>query len=252
SSGGSGSFRSTFFRLGHAPLLKVYVPSPEGVWLSDDSVLACENELKRSGVAHFLRPGDVVWDCALGSEGNVGRLVWDGGYLIDLDYTYSPGGDVPTYIHSLSLPPAYFHKVIRTGPNPLVHADLSPWANEILAQVQLMQDRHPTDMPTSPESAAGRWVHRSRCRVRGREPIVGAQGLVVDAGWMGTLIVEADGTNDGMAELRERLGVPPPGTKRRSQSHAPKDRARAWRLLRDRSRPGEIWLRAITDKDRLQ
>ena len=44
--------------------------------------MACEKELKRSGVAQFLRPGDVVWDCALGSEGNVGRLIWDGGYLI--------------------------------------------------------------------------------------------------------------------------------------------------------------------------
>ena len=66
--------------------------------------------------------------------------------LQDLDYTFSPGGDIPSYIHSLSLPPAYFHRVVRTGPNPIIHADLSPWAAEILAQVQQMQDRHATDM----------------------------------------------------------------------------------------------------------
>lgn len=95
-------------------------------------------------------------------------------------------------------------------------------------------------------------MHRSRCRVRGREPIVGVQGRTVDAGWTGTLIIETEGTNEGMAELRERLGAPPPGTKRRSTAGPPKERARAWRLLRDRSRPGEIWLRAVTEKDRLQ
>lgn len=29
-----------------------------------------------------MRMGDVVWDVAVGDEGNVGRLVWDGSYLI--------------------------------------------------------------------------------------------------------------------------------------------------------------------------
>lgn len=30
----------------------------------------------------ILRVGDVVWDAAVGDEGNVGRMVWDGNYLI--------------------------------------------------------------------------------------------------------------------------------------------------------------------------
>jgi len=29
-----------------------------------------------------MRIGDVVWDVGVGDEGNVGRLVWDGSYLI--------------------------------------------------------------------------------------------------------------------------------------------------------------------------
>ena len=58
------------------------MPSPDGDWLSDVSVLECEAELKRAGVQHLLRMGDVVWDVAVGDEGNVGRLVWDGSYLI--------------------------------------------------------------------------------------------------------------------------------------------------------------------------
>ena len=78
----TNSFRSPLFKLKRAPLLRVFVPSPEGDWLSDQSILECEAELKRAGVQHLLRVGDVIWDVAVGDEGNVGRLVWDGSYLI--------------------------------------------------------------------------------------------------------------------------------------------------------------------------
>lgn len=80
--GSFNTFQSPLFRLRRAPLLQVFVPSPEGDWLSDASILECEAELKRAGVLHLLRAGDVVWDVAAGDEGNVGRLVWDGNYLI--------------------------------------------------------------------------------------------------------------------------------------------------------------------------
>lgn len=76
------TFRSPLFRMRRAPLLRVFVPSPEGDWLSDKSVLECEAECRRAGVTKLLRMGDVVWDIAVGDEGNVGRLVWDGSYLI--------------------------------------------------------------------------------------------------------------------------------------------------------------------------
>jgi hypothetical protein len=68
-------FRSPLFKLRRAPLLRVFVPSPDEDWLSDSSVLECETQLKR---AKLLWPGDVVWDVAVGDEGNVGRLIWDG------------------------------------------------------------------------------------------------------------------------------------------------------------------------------
>lgn len=81
------TFRSPLFKMRRAPLLRVFVPSPEGDWLSDKSVLECEAECRRAGVMGLLRMGDVVWDIAVGDEGNVGRLVWDGSYLIvSLDF----------------------------------------------------------------------------------------------------------------------------------------------------------------------
>lgn len=83
-------FRSPLYRPRRAPLLQVFVPSIEGDWLSDASVLECEGELKRAGVLHLMRAGDVVWDVAVGDEGNAGRMVWDGSYLIVRGYsTYS-------------------------------------------------------------------------------------------------------------------------------------------------------------------
>lgn len=78
----SNSFQSPLFRLRRSPLLRVFIPSPDGDWLSDKSVLACEAECRRAGVTDLLRIGDVVWDVAVGDEGNVGRMVWDGSYLI--------------------------------------------------------------------------------------------------------------------------------------------------------------------------
>lgn len=75
-------FRSPLFQLGHAPVLRVFVANPEGSWLTDDNVIECEKELKRAGVTPLMRVGDVVWDTAVGDEGNIGRLVWDGNYLI--------------------------------------------------------------------------------------------------------------------------------------------------------------------------
>lgn len=75
-------FRSPLYRIGRAPVLRVFVPSPEGDWLSDASVVECEAELKRSSVLKLLRVGDIVWDVAVGDEGNQGRLIWDGSYLV--------------------------------------------------------------------------------------------------------------------------------------------------------------------------
>jgi len=79
---GVSKFKSPLYRPGRAPVLRVFVPSPEGDWLSDASVVECEAELKRSGVQKLLRAGDIVWDVAVGDEGNLGRLMWDGSYLV--------------------------------------------------------------------------------------------------------------------------------------------------------------------------
>ncbi|KAG8924172.1 hypothetical protein FRC02_010611 [Tulasnella sp. 418] len=140
-----GKFKSPLYRSGHAPLLRVFVPSPDGAWLSDQSVIECERELKRAGVMSLLKIGDIVWDIAAGEDANTGRMVWDGNYLIDLDYTFSPTGEIPRYVDSLAFSPSYWHKIIRSNGNPICHIDLAPFAVEIANNLQLLQDRVQTE-----------------------------------------------------------------------------------------------------------
>ncbi|EAU86636.2 hypothetical protein CC1G_07294 [Coprinopsis cinerea okayama7 len=272
------TFRSPLFRLRRAPLLRVFVPSPEGDWLSDKSVLDCEAECKKAGVLHLMRMGDVVWDIAVGDEGNVGRLVYDGKYLIDLDYTYNPIGDLPKYIPTLAFPPSYFHRVIRTGPvtsNPIAHIDISPWGEEIAANLQLLQDRVKTETPQGAYHNVVRWVHRSSFAIRPparvmqrgtsvngraqphtpRIPIPETDNLFIDSGWYGTIVVETEGTNEALADLQERCGPrafpPRPKPLNPAMAKAREENRKVFRILREKSRPGEIWIRAVSIKERL-
>ncbi|KAF9531441.1 hypothetical protein CPB83DRAFT_891808 [Crepidotus variabilis] len=268
------TFKSPLFRLRRAPLLRVFVPSPEGDWLSDKSVMECEAECRRAGVQPLMRIGDVVWDVAVGDEGNMGRLVWDGSYLIDLDYTYSPTGDLPKYLPALAFPPSYFHRVIRTGhtnSNPIVHIDISMWGEEVAINLQLLQDRVKTETPQGAYHNVMRWVHRSSFQVRpprgpqrqqyggrpptNRVPIPDFESLFVDSGWYGTIVVETEGTNEALADLQDRCGPgafpPRPRGVNGQPTQLQIENRKVFRVLREKSRPGEIWIRAVGLKERL-
>ncbi|KAF8686527.1 hypothetical protein RHS04_00176 [Rhizoctonia solani] len=249
-----GDFRSPLFKSGGAPLLRVFVPSKEGAWLSDASVLDCEKELKRAGALGVLRIGDVIWDAAVGDEGNAGRMVWDGNYLVDLDYTYSTTGELPKYIHSLAFSPSYWHKIIRTSNSPLCHIDLTPYAAEIARNIQLVQDRVQTETPQGGRHTVVRWVHRSRFQTRSGLPIPSASPpATVDRMWDGYIVVEVEGTNEGLADLQARVGnsVRLFPAKTAGMEFGPPTGKSPFRLLRSSSRPGEIWIRAVREKERL-
>ncbi|KIJ95400.1 hypothetical protein K443DRAFT_11409 [Laccaria amethystina LaAM-08-1] len=150
--------------------------------------------------------GDVAWDVAVGDEGNVGRLVWDGSYLIDLDFLLTT--------------------VIRSGltiSNPILHIDVSPWGEESAANLQLLQDRIRTETPQGAYHNVVRWVHRSSFTIRlptkkypsppppnsrgqtqvPRMPIPEAENLFVHSRWYGTIVVETE-TNEALVDLQER------------------------------------------------
>ncbi|KAJ3865056.1 hypothetical protein EV359DRAFT_39688 [Lentinula novae-zelandiae] len=286
-------FRSPLFRTGRAPLLRVFIPSPEGDWLSDASVLECEAELRRAGILsdkdkrgsenkgiNLLRLGDVVWDMAVGDDGNAGRMVWDGSYLIDLDYTYSPIGDLPKYIPGFAFPPSYFHRIIRTASsNPVIRLDIRPWGAQVASNLQLLQERARTETPQGSYHNVVRWVHRSsfnirpptvRPQSRGRTSVdshspvqsripIPNTTLFVDPGWYGKVVVETEGTNEALADLQDRCGpgvFPPRAGGRVPNMNIPNDKEKeeakmVWRIMRERSRPGEIWIRVVNSKEKL-
>ncbi|KAF9481792.1 hypothetical protein BDN70DRAFT_893112 [Pholiota conissans] len=115
---------------------------------------------------------------------------------MDLDYTYSTIGDLPKYLPSLTFPPSYFHRVIRTGAqttNPIVHINISPWGEEIILNLQLLQDRVRTETTSARSSPAN-----------GRIPIPGSNNLFINSEWYGTIVVETEGTNEVPADLQDR------------------------------------------------
>ncbi|KAI6026663.1 hypothetical protein BKA83DRAFT_4246309 [Pisolithus microcarpus] len=282
------SFQSPLFRPNRAALLRVFVPSPDGTWLSDVSVEECEAELRRSatGAVKLLRAGDVVWDIALGDEGNIGRMVWDGGYLVDLDYRYSRLGELSPYFHSLAFPPSYFHRVIRIGAsaghnpqaNPIVYVDVSPWGPEIARNLQLLQERGKAETPHGALHDVVLWVHRSSFKIHPpatteharvhshlrehfphlvprseRRAIPNLPGFFIDPNWYGTVVVEVEGTQEGLSDLQDRCGpgVFPPRPEAITGIVKGVDRRRIWRVIREKSRPGEIWLRVVREKERV-
>ncbi|KIJ38370.1 hypothetical protein M422DRAFT_176820 [Sphaerobolus stellatus SS14] len=250
-------FSSPLYSLNHAPLLWLFLPSPNGAWLSDESVMECEKELKRAGIVGPLRAGDAVWDTAVADEMNAGRLVWDGNCLIDLDYSYSHSGELPRYLNSFAFPPSYFHKVIRSTGNPLDQMDISPWSTDIAANVQLLQDK--TVAETYAQHSILRWTHRTRFIVHPNFPLPNTDPqLIVDPKWVGTVVVEAEGTNEGLADLLGRCNDETCLTQKvlaatggLSVKMAKGDAGRVFRILRARSRPGEIWMRCVREKENL-
>lgn len=77
-----------------------------------------------------------------------------------------------------------------------------------------------------------RWTHRTRFQVTRGTPIPDTN-LSVDAGWEGVLVLEAEGTNEGLADLQLRCGMewfkPQPGVQPKQG-----DGGRVFRLIRER------------------
>jgi hypothetical protein len=70
------------------------------------------------------------------------------------------------------------------------------------------------------------------------------------------VIVEAEGTNEGLADFQARCGpgaFPPRADNVTSKMRNEKEKGsrRVYRVLREKSRPGEIWIRAVREKERV-
>ncbi|PWN40796.1 hypothetical protein IE81DRAFT_202198 [Ceraceosorus guamensis] len=256
---------------GRAAHYRVWVPTadPAG-WMSDSELGLCEAQMYRSGVwDKALLRGDIVWNTAVGDELNAGKLIFDGQYLRDLSYAYDPAGHLPSWCNVLLFPPSYFHNVLRSSSgSPVCYLDILPWRDALLSSMRLVQDHIETTTPHGRYRVA-KWLYRAAVNVTGGQ-IISDEGLqVVDEGWHGRLVIETEGTSEHAKALIARCAGPtatpasraallacvineagrtnakfePPAT--RDAQGAKVETTSAWMILRERSRPGEIWLRPL-------
>ena len=171
----------------------------------------------------------------------------------DLDYSFSNAGEVPPYLHSFSFPPSYFHRILRTTGNPIVQLDIRLWGREVAMNLHLVQDRGHAETyassylfppvwvtndglysPQGGRHVVVRWTHRSKFYVVRNTPIPDTT-LVVDSAWEGSIVIECEGTNEGLADLQVRAGLE--HFKPQAGVHPqPGDGGRVFRLLREKRR----------------
>ncbi|KAM0750219.1 hypothetical protein T439DRAFT_326168 [Meredithblackwellia eburnea MCA 4105] len=232
------------FRPGRAPCLRVWVPT-RATWMTDQEIVEVEREVWRSGVWPYTKRGDIVYNMAVGDFGNEGKLISDGKYLRDFQFTYDLVGHLPPWLNTLLLPPSYYHNVVASSSsNPVFYMSLSPFAGPISEKVALCEERVNVASPGGQGTyAIKRFVYRSFVKLKpgvilGTSGGAGGSGPggidVLHQDWSGTLVLETDGTTEHAAHLISACS---------SKTPVP------FRILREKSRPGMIWLRPVTGNE---
>ncbi|KAK0531995.1 hypothetical protein OC834_002757 [Tilletia horrida] len=251
---------------GRAALFQVWVPCASGSWLSDEELTRCEAELFKAGIWNHLKRGDVVWDCALGEEGNMGRLIFDGQFLRDLSFTFDPIGHLPSWLNILSFSPAHFHGRIRSSTGaPVVFIDMTPFREQIGATLHLVQDSAETVSPNGTRYKVQRWMYRAKVKVT-PGTIISNYGLdCVHIDWAGTITIETEGTIEHARDLITRCFGPNSNAQARLQllqainkgplpplsgedkwSYSDKSEATSpFEIVRAKSKPGQLFVRPV-------
>ncbi|CAD6931560.1 unnamed protein product [Tilletia controversa] len=251
---------------GRAALFQVWVPCSNGAWLTDEELTRCEAELFKAGIWNQLKRGDVVWDCALPDECNLGRLIFDGQFLRDLSFTFDPVGHLPSWLNMFSFSPAHFHGRIRSSTNsPVVFIDMTPFREQVAATLHLAQENAETVSPNGTRYRIQRWVYHARVKVT-PGTIISTYGLdCVHSDWSGTLLLETEGTIEHARDLITRCFGPnstpqarlqllqtvnkgplPPMSGEDKWSYSDKSEATSpFEIVRAKSKPGQLFLRPV-------
>ncbi|KAM0788486.1 hypothetical protein ACM66B_001619 [Microbotryomycetes sp. NB124-2] len=235
------------FKHGRAPVFRVWVPTGQGhgaEWMTTEELIECEREVWRSGVWNELRKGDVVANVAISRLGNLGRVIFDGKYLRDFMFKFDHVGHLPNWLNGICFPPAYFHNVVATStPLPIVYLGLTAFVNQIRSTLTLQESQVPVSSPQG-RYLVKTFVYRGTIRVQPGTIVSSGAGLVGASGpggtevvhddWCGTLVVETDGTNEHAALLVAR---------------ASSNELMPYRIIREKSRPGQLWIRPVMDNE---
>lgn len=225
----AGQWVEPVYRPGKAPVFKVWVPCVDH-WMNNEELAECERELWRSQVWSHLRRGDVCWNVAIGDFGNEGKLLYDGRFLRDLLFEFDEVGHLPSWLNMLDFSPSYFHKVISSSTSaPIFYLDITSFRDEVKRSLKLSEDRVEVASPQA-RYRVKRWVYRAIIRI--------PQGH-----WAGYVVIEIEGTSEQAQELLKRCypTIDDPGTQKLTP----------WRIMRERSRPGKLWIRPVHGSERI-
>ncbi|GAA5921471.1 hypothetical protein JCM3775_003064 [Rhodotorula graminis] len=234
---------SPVYKTGRAPSLRVWVPTRNGEsWMADGEVIECEREVWRSsGAWAQLRRGDVVANVAIPAFGNVGTLVFDGKFLRDLSFEHDVVGHLPAWLNMLGFSPSHFHNIIvASSSNPVFYLSLAPYVDAVRESLVLCKDRVAVSSPQG-NYLVSRYVYRAALHLLAGQMIgdvAGAGGAgpggieVVHTDWAGEIVVETEGTTEAATLLLARVASAEPVP---------------WRILREKSRPGRVWLKPVVE-----
>ncbi|UZJ54024.1 hypothetical protein CBS101457_003344 [Exobasidium rhododendri] len=272
---------------GRAAYYRVWVPAsdPNG-WLTDAELSQCEAQLFKAGVWNFLKRGDVVWNTAVGDRLNEGKYIFDGHYLRDLSYAHDDAGHLPSWLNCVIYSPSYWHNIIKSSsPRPIIYFDISPWKDQILSSLRLVQDHVESYSATGQRYRIAKWLYRSAANVTTGQIISKmSRGLeVVDEGWSGRIVIETEGTAEHAKSLISRCAGPnatpqakaallatvmgdvtaankmmntadtggltrPIQALPATPSSSTEVQNSPWMIMRERSRPGLIWIKLAGDR----
>ncbi|KAG0144059.1 hypothetical protein CROQUDRAFT_724184 [Cronartium quercuum f. sp. fusiforme G11] len=264
---------------GKPAVLKVWVPSLD-TEMSRDELVECERELWKSEVRPYMRKGDVCWNTAMGSTENQGRVLFDGRCLQDLDITWDPVGHLPSWLNMFMFPPSFYHHVITSSTTtPVFFLDLTEFKDQIQATMNLCQDKfnvpshQPQDTRRTSMYRVQRWVYRSVINILPATKTGNVEGMrewdTTDSGvgtihrdWVGKIVIEVDGTAEKARDLIHRCTKASikkiiPLDQMSTYRFASKEKQAAlrmelrksqlspWKIIRERSRPGHLWIQAL-------
>ena len=159
----------------------------------------------------------------------------------------------------MAFPPGYHHNLIASStPSPIMYLDLSPFLAQIRQTLSLVKDNVEVASPQG-RFRVQRYRYRAAVQLRAGA-IVGASaggggagpgGIdVVAPEWEGMLVIDTEGTTEHAEELVRRCSPPqrvaPAGPSRGQQQAAAKATSlQPYRIIRERSRPGKLYVSPI-------
>ncbi|CDO70658.1 hypothetical protein BN946_scf184756.g25 [Trametes cinnabarina] len=249
-----------------APVLRVFVPCTD---LDEPAIMACEEQLVKSGLWEHLSDGDIV--CNFGyvppvpppdgprplpgsgegqREGASQRQKWlmFNGYCLVPYIPPSP----PPLENPLTLPsPFYFANILpafvdpvyilalpQDAPSPLAYPRGYPLPPAPEPDLQLTNVATRVPSPHSPTGFAlvRKYMWLARIAYVGPGSATEA-GMALGKGWWGEWVLEAEGTREGRQSLVDALSgaTNGPGLRQRGQ----------WQVVREKSGGGRLWLKLL-------